>query len=108
MNQYFYKMFLIIGGVILLGAIFAGVFYYRDINPPAVNNANINGSANINSGSAGTSGDDQTKIKKFANYDELKEFLAKTPEIGSYFGRGMPVMNGLELAAPSAISEDSM
>jgi len=92
-----------------LGAIFAGVFYYRDINPPAANNTNINGSANVNSGSAGISGDDQTKIKKFANYDELKEFLAKTPESGSYLGRGMTVTSGgMELAAPSAISGDSM
>src|SRR3989338_9379659 len=108
MNQYFYKIFLIIGGVILLGAIFAGVFYYRDINPPAVNNANINGSANINSGSAGTSGNDQTKIKKFVNYDELKEFLAQAPESGSYFDGGIGIARDMELSAPSAIGEDSM
>src|SRR3989344_5279683 len=107
MNQYFYKIFLIIGGVILLGAIFAGVFYYRDINPPAANNTNINGSANVNSGSAGISGDDQTKIKKFANYDELKEFLAKTPESGSYFGGGMAMARDMGLAAPSAALEES-
>ena len=80
MNQYFYKMFLIIGGVILLGAIFAGVFYYRDINPPAANNTNINGSANVNSGSAGISGDDQTKIKKIAKYHKLKEIFSKKPK----------------------------
>src|SRR3989344_2180365 len=107
MNQYFYKIFLIIGGVILLGAIFAGVFYYRDINLPAVNNTNINGSANINSGSAGISGDDQTKVKKFANYDELKEFLAKAPEGGSYFCGGMGMARGMGLAAPSAALEES-
>ncbi|HLD61387.1 MAG TPA: beta-propeller domain-containing protein [Patescibacteria group bacterium] len=112
MNQYFYKMFLIIGGVILLGAIFAGVFYYRDINPPAANNTNINGSANTNSGSAGISGDDQTKIKKFANYDELKDFLAQAPESGAYFGGGMAMARdavGLAVpTAPSGISEELM
>src|SRR3989344_3714892 len=112
MNQYFYKTFLIIGGVILLGAIFAGVFYYRDINPPVANNTNINGSANTNSGSAGTSGDDQTKIKKLANYDELKEFLAQAPESGSYFGGGMAMArDAVGLTAPgvsSGILEESM
>lgn len=101
MNQYFYKIFLIIGGVILLGAIFAGVFYYRDINPPAANNTNTNGSANINSGSAEISGEDQTKIKKFANYDELKEFLAQAPESGVYFGGGLSLArDAVGLASP--------
>src|SRR3990167_3502865 len=112
MNQYFYKMFLIIGGVILLGAIFAGEFYYIDINPPAANNTNINGSANTNSRSAGISGDDQTKIKKFANYDELKDFLAQAPESGAYFGGGMAMARdavGLAVpTAPSGISEELM
>jgi len=95
-----------------LGAIFAGVFYYRDINPPAANNTNINGSANTNSGSAGISGDDQTKIKKFANYDELKDFLAQAPESGAYFGGGMAMARdavGLAVpTAPSGISEELM
>lgn len=84
-----------------MGAIFAGVFYYRDIKPPAANNTNVNGSANINSGSAGISGDDQTKIKKFANYDELKEFLAQAPESGSSFGGGMAMArDAVGLASP--------
>ena len=95
-----------------MGAIFAGVFYYRDINPPAANNTNINGSANTNSGSAGISGDDQTKIKKFANYDELKDFLAQAPESGAYFGGGMAMARdavGLAVpTAPSGISEELM
>ena len=95
-----------------MGAIFAGLFYYRDINPPAANNTNINGSANTNSGSAGISGDDQTKIKKFANYDELKDFLAQAPESGAYFGGGMAMARdavGLAVpTAPSGISEELM
>jgi len=108
MNQYLYKMFLIIGGVILLGAIFAGVFYYRDINPPAVNNANINGSANINSGSAGISGDDQTKIKKFANYDELIGFLTKAPEKGfDYYLNGSIMESDLPAPNEFSVSEDA-
>ena len=63
-----------------MGAIFAGVFYYRDMGPSNTNIANINTAANTNAGIVLGS---QTKIKKFANYDELKEFLAQAPESGS-------------------------
>lgn len=94
-----------------MGAIFAGVFYYRDINPLVENNTNINGSANTNSGSAVISGEDQTKIKKFASYDELKKFLAQTPESGSYFSSSMGMARdavGLAVpGAPSAISDEA-
>ncbi len=106
MTSFFGKIIGVIAGVILLGAIFAGVFYYRDINQPNANIGNINGSANINAGLPGEEGD-QTKIKKFTDYDELKKFLAQAPESGYYFGAAFDSARGMELAVPSAISDES-
>lgn len=77
MNQNIYKIFSAVGGVILLGAILIGVFYYRNlIIKPEADSVDIS-----------AVGEDQSSIKKFANYEELKDFLAKAPERG-IFGFG--------------------
>lgn len=108
MNPFYKHIAAVMGVVFILGVAFSGVFLLLN-NNMGKPNGNINGRVNANSsGESIIGGSDQTRIKKFSNYNELKNFLSNAPDSGLNFS----AMTGISaardmLSAPSAALENS-